>query len=114
MSIVSPSDILARIELILRRDLKLGPDAQITPDMPFFGGDIALDSLDILLLVNSMEKEFGVKVPSSAVGKEIFQNVSTLARYVEQTLGGDGASGGAATSAAASPPVDYLSLLPHR
>jgi 3-hydroxyacyl-[acyl-carrier-protein] dehydratase len=52
--------------------------------MPFFGGNVDLDSLDILLLVTSIEKEFGVKIPSSEVGKEVFQNVTTLATYVEK------------------------------
>src|SRR5947207_1540045 len=111
----SSSQILKRIETILRRDLKLGPDAQIPPDMPFFGGDVDLDSLDILLLVTSIEKEFGVQVPSSAVGKEVFQNVSTLARYLEENLvPGAGVSSGVATSVAASSPADYLARLPHR
>ena len=45
----TPADILERVQLILRRDLKLGPDAAIPQDMPFFGGDVDLDSLDILL-----------------------------------------------------------------
>jgi 3-hydroxyacyl-[acyl-carrier-protein] dehydratase len=103
MSTVSPDEIRHRIETILRRDLKLGPDAQIPPDMPFFGGDVDLDSLDILLLVTSIEKEFGVKIPSSDVGKEVFQNVGTLASYVEKNLG-----------TGTSSPVDYLSRLPHR
>src|SRR5438093_13762756 len=86
MSDAWPSDILRRIELILRRDLKLGPDAPIPPDMPFFGGNVDLDSLDILLLVTSIEKEFGVQIPSSAVGQEVFQNVTTLVGYIGQHL----------------------------
>src|SRR4051812_35825182 len=52
---------LERIKTIFRRDLKLGPDIPIADDMPFFGGDVDLDSLDMLLLVTSIEKEFGIK-----------------------------------------------------
>ena len=37
-----------------------------------------------LLLVTSIEKQFGIKVPNEAVGREVFQNVSTLTRYVQQ------------------------------
>ena len=105
-----PADILQRVQLILRRDLKLGADAPIPPDMPFFGGDIDLDSLDILLLVTSVEKEFGVKIPGNAVGKEVFQSVNTLVRYVEQHIGA-AAAGKMASPAAA--PADYLMRLPH-
>jgi len=109
---VSPSDIVQRVQTMLRRDLKLGPDVKITPEMPFFAGDIDLDSLDILLLVTSVEKEFGVKIPSESIGKEVFQNVSTLVGFIQQNL--NGASSGVATSVAtSSTPQDPLNQLPH-
>ena len=103
---------LQRVQTILRRDLKLGDNAPIPADMPFFGGDIDLDSLDILLLVTSIEKEFGVKIPSSAAGQEIFQNVTTLCRYIEQNAGGENTTA-AASSGTSSQPIDYLTRLPH-
>jgi 3-hydroxyacyl-[acyl-carrier-protein] dehydratase len=110
----SPADILQRVVTILRRDLKLGADAKIPPGMPFFGGDIDLDSLDILLLVTSVEKEFGVKIPSSEVGKEVFKNVSTLVAYIKGHIEGVPMAGSPASAAATSPAsVDYLSRLPH-
>src|SRR3954467_12964498 len=84
---------LEHVQLILRRDLKLGPDAAIPPDMPFFGGDVDLDSLDILLLVTSIEKEMGVKIPSDKVGKEVFKNVTTLVEFIEQNMNGDTSAG---------------------
>ena len=95
---------LDQIKILLRRDLKLA-DADIADDMPFFGTDVDLDSLDILLLMTSIEKQFKVKIPSEAVGKQVFQNVSTLASYVDEQL--------AATGSQASPPIDYLKRLPH-
>lgn len=93
--------------------MKLGPDAPIPPDMAFSGGDIDLDSLDILLLVTSVEKEFGVKIPSSEVGKEVFTNVATLVDYIHAHAGDAGASPSAAPAAAPVPVVDYLARLPH-
>jgi 3-hydroxyacyl-[acyl-carrier-protein] dehydratase len=97
--------IVERVKTIVRRDLKLGPTAQIADDMPFFGGDIDMDSLDILLLVTSIEKEFGIKVPNAAVGREVFESVATLTQFVQKQQGA-----GDAPSAA----VDYLSRLPHQ
>src|SRR6476661_7943019 len=85
---------LERIKTIFRRDLKLGPDIPIPDDMPFFGGDVDLDSLDILLLVTSIEKEFALKIPSEAVGKEVFQNVSTLVQYIQDRDAGAGSATG--------------------
>lgn len=102
-------EILDQIKTILRRDLKLGPDAVIADDMPFFGADVDLDSLDMLLLVTSIEKQFGIKVPNEAVGREVFQNVSTLTRYVQQQKAG----GASSTTTSSAPKIDWLSKLPH-
>ncbi len=63
------AETLRRVETIIRRDLKLGADVPVTADMPFFGGDADIDSLDILLLLSSIEKEFGLRIPSEAVGR---------------------------------------------
>ena len=60
--------------------------------MPFFGGDVDMDSLDILLLVTSLEKEFGIKVPNAAVGREVFESVATLARFVQEQSANGGAT----------------------
>jgi 3-hydroxyacyl-[acyl-carrier-protein] dehydratase len=100
----SPSrETLDQIKVLLRRDLKLGPDIEIPDDMPFAGTAADFDSLDILLLLTSIEKQFGIKIPSEVVGKEVFKNVSTLAGYVERE----------AASAGSKQP-DYLAQLPHR
>jgi len=101
-------DILQQIRTILRRDLKLEPEAALPDEMPFFGGEVDLDSLDMLLLVTSIERQFGVHIPNEAVGKEVFQNVSSLARYVQ---GHRGTAGPPAKVAVV--PVDWLSHLPH-
>lgn len=103
-------EILSQIKAILRRDLKLGPDAEIADDMPFFGADVDLDSLDMLLLVTSIEKQFGIKVPNEAVGREVFQNVTTLTRYVQQQ---QNASSNPKAAGSAGGTADWLSKLPH-
>jgi 3-hydroxyacyl-[acyl-carrier-protein] dehydratase len=104
------AETLDRVEAIIRRDLKLGPDLPVTPEMPFFGGDADIDSLDILLLLSSVEKEFGLRIPSEAVGREVFANVGTLVRYIQHN-GGDAKSPSA--SAVIESGADVLSRLPH-
>ncbi|MCH7808284.1 MAG: acyl carrier protein [Planctomycetes bacterium] len=69
---------------IIRRDLMLGADVEVLTDTPLFGGDLDLDSLDALLLMQSLEKEFGFKLPSEAFGPDVFETVAALARFVEQ------------------------------
>jgi 3-hydroxyacyl-[acyl-carrier-protein] dehydratase len=113
MAVTASADISARIRTIIRRDLKLGPDIAVTDDMPFFGTDADVDSLDILLLLSSIEKEFGVKVPSEKVGREIFENVGTLTRFIAAQLGattGPPASAGGVSASGGNP----LDRLPHR
>jgi 3-hydroxyacyl-[acyl-carrier-protein] dehydratase len=93
---------------ILRRDLKLGPDVAIADDMPLFHGAIDIDSLDLLLVVASLEREFGVKIPSEAVGEATFRSVETLARFVQNHRDAS------TVPAPPSPPVaDPLDRLPH-
>jgi 3-hydroxyacyl-[acyl-carrier-protein] dehydratase len=103
--------IIQQVKTILRRDLKLGPDTPIADDMSFHNNDIDLDSLDMLLLLTSVEKEFGLKVPGEDVGRSIFENVTTLARYIQDHGGSSG--NGASASAPAAAPVNPLALLPH-
>src|SRR5688572_15936266 len=106
--------IRERVKRIIRRDLKLG-DTPIADDMPFFQSEADLDSLDILLLVGSIEREFGLKIASEEVGRTVFENVQTLTDYVERrTRERNGeAAGNPVTSQPAAAPVDYLARLPH-
>ncbi len=102
--------LLEEVKQILRRDLKLGPDANIPDDMPLVGGEMDLDSLDILLIVSSVEKHFGIKIPNEVVGQWVFQNVSTLAKYIRdnrQTLSVSN------PTVARSVERNWLELLPH-
>ena len=82
------SPTVERIKTIMRRDLKLGNDVTIASDTPLLGGDFDLDSLDVLLLVTSIEKEFGIKVADGAIGREAFADVATLAGFVDRASGG--------------------------
>lgn len=106
------SGLLEQLKTILRRDLKLGPTATIADDMPLIGGDMDLDSLDILLLVSSVEKQFGIKIPNEAVGRTMFRDVSTLANFIGD-MRDKGTAGPAATTTAAPAVTDWLAQLPH-
>jgi 3-hydroxyacyl-[acyl-carrier-protein] dehydratase len=102
--------LLEQVKSILRRDLKLGPAATIPDNMPLIGGDMDFDSLDILLLVSSIEKHFKLKIPGDAVGRWAFQDVSTLSQFVQNNRESLAAAGGAVVQDAST---DWLSHLPH-
>jgi 3-hydroxyacyl-[acyl-carrier-protein] dehydratase len=104
----SLTTIRDRVKAIIRRDLKLG-DVEIADDMVFFNESSDLDSLDMLLLVTSVEREFGFKIPSQEVGREAFVSVDSLSRYIHQRTG----AGETAAAPAAATPIDPLARLPH-
>ncbi len=75
-----------RILTIIRRDLMLGADVELTADTPLFGGEFELDSLDALLLMQSLEREFGFKMSTSSFGPDAFRNASALKAFVDAHL----------------------------
>ena len=77
-------EILIRIKSVIRRCLKLGPETPIDDAMPLAGGEYELDSLDILLIVTELEKEFGIKINESGMGRAAFSSVETLGEFVEK------------------------------
>ena len=78
----APSEITDRLVEILRRDLRLGAEIELFPNTVLFGGDLDLDSLDALLLMQSIEKDFGIKVPTEAMGPDVFATLATLTGFV--------------------------------
>jgi 3-hydroxyacyl-[acyl-carrier-protein] dehydratase len=112
-ALLPPEQIAEKIRTMLRRDLKLGNTVDLSDAMPLVGSNMDLDSLDILLLVTNIEKEFGIKIASQEVGKQVFATVGTLIGFVTSKCQTAPAPA-AAAPVSAPPPRDFLSLLPHR
>lgn len=104
-----------QVKALLREDLRLGPDARIDDDMPLIGGEFELDSLDVVLLVSSVEKRFGVKLPRDAAAAEVFSSVDAIVRFLESQNGhAAGSTASPAQPAADTPDLDtLLARLPH-
>ena len=77
-------ETIDRLTAILKRDLKLGSDVPISEQTPLLGGNHDLDSLDVVLLLTSVEREFSIKIPNDAIWRDAFATVATLAGYIEQ------------------------------
>ena len=81
---MSEPDLRVQIKEMLVKNLML----QVTPeqigdDLPLFGPDgLGLDSIDALELVVSMEKTFGVGVPSCDVARKALRTVNTIHDYI--------------------------------
>jgi acyl carrier protein len=48
------------------------------------GGDLGIDSIDVLELVLMLEKDYGVKIESKEMGGEAFASVRALAGFVQK------------------------------
>jgi acyl carrier protein len=55
----------------------------IEDEEPLFGEGLGLDSVDALELVVALEKEFGIKIKSQEIGREVFSSVSSLSHFIE-------------------------------
>jgi acyl carrier protein len=66
---------------------------EIKDDQLLFGpGSLGLDSVDALQLVVALDKNFGLKIPTPAAGKEILHSVSTIAAAVQKNAPATGAA----------------------
>jgi acyl carrier protein len=65
----------------------------IDPDAQLVGGDLGIDSIDVLELVMMVEKEYGVVIDSKELGAQVFASLSALAGYIQQTRSVGGAVG---------------------
>jgi len=92
------SATIDRVKQIVRDSLKLAPDARMDDHMPLIGGEHDFDSLDVLLVVTNIEREFGIKIPDRKVGRQVFSSINTLSEFVEgqfaQSSPSHSASGG--------------------
>jgi acyl carrier protein len=56
----------------------------INADGPLVGGDLGLDSIDILELVMMLEKDYGLKIDNKELGMKVFASVRALAGYIHE------------------------------
>jgi len=79
-----------KIKEMLVRQLKLQVKPEEIDDAaPLFGAGLGLDSIDVLEVVASIEKEFGVAIRSQEEGERVLTSVDTIASHIA----GSGARG---------------------
>jgi acyl carrier protein len=54
----------------------------INNDDSLFGDGLGLDSIDALELIVMLDKDYGIKLVDPKEGKNIFQNIETMATYI--------------------------------
>jgi len=65
----------------------------VTPDTfdenaQLVGGELGIDSIDVLEMVVMVEKDYGVVINSQEVGEKIFSSLASLAEYIKENTPG--------------------------
>ena len=54
----------------------------IPEDDQLIGGDLGIDSIDVLEMVIMIERDYGVKIDSRELGEKVFTNLRSLSEYI--------------------------------
>lgn len=55
----------------------------ISDDEQLVGGDLGIDSIDVLELVMLIDKEYGIKIENKEDGELVFRSVKDLAEFID-------------------------------
>ncbi|MBI3870502.1 MAG: acyl carrier protein [Verrucomicrobia bacterium] len=81
----STNELKAKLRELLASDLMLQiKPEEIADDLPLFGDGLALDSVDALQLVVTLDKNFGLKIQDAEVAKVVLKNINSIAHAIEQ------------------------------
>lgn len=69
------------IEVLNLEDVSI---EEIKDTDPLFGGGLGLDSIDALELIVLLDKDYGIKLADPKKGKEIFQSIDMMAKFIEE------------------------------
>ena len=57
---------------------------EIDENAPLFGTGLGLDSIDALELIVLLDKYYGIRLDDPKKGKEIFQSIEVMAKFIEE------------------------------
>jgi acyl carrier protein len=86
---VTREQVAEAVRSIIQKDLKF--DGVELPDQTqLVGGGLALDSLDLLMIVTAMEKRFGHKIPQRKLNRETMSTVGGFIDFAHKELAAAG------------------------
>jgi acyl carrier protein len=63
------------------------PD-DVVEDDQLVGGELGIDSIDVLELVMMIDKDYGIKIDNKELGEKVFANLTSLARFIYENSKG--------------------------
>ena len=71
-------------KLIVLLNLQDVQPEDFDPDTRLVGGDLGIDSIDVLEMVVMVEKDYGVTINNQEMGQQVFASLRQLADYIHQ------------------------------
>lgn len=71
-----------KLQLIRQLNLEEIKPEDIKSSDPLFGEGLGLDSIDALEIIVLLQKEYGIKIEDTRLGKEVFYSIDTLAEFI--------------------------------
>ena len=69
-------------KIVEELDLKDVTPNELADDTLFFDGGLGLDSVDLMVLVALVDRDYGVEIFNRELGEKVFITLSTLAEYI--------------------------------
>ena len=69
-------------KIVEELDLKDVTPDELAEDTLFFDGGLGLDSVDLMVLVALVDRDYGVEIFNRELGEKVFITLSTLAEYI--------------------------------
>lgn len=79
-----------RVKIVQTLNLEDIEPEEIGETDQLVGGELGLDSIDVLELVMMIEKDYGVRIDNEELVAEVFINLETLAVYISEHSAGKG------------------------
>jgi acyl carrier protein len=77
-----------KVKLIDILNLADTTPADIDENAQLVGGELGIDSIDVLEMVVMIEKDYGVKINNKELGEKVFATLSGLAEYISENRSG--------------------------
>ena len=73
-----------KIKLIEILNLSDVTPEEIDANEQLVGGDLGIDSIDVLEMVVMVEKDYGVVINNKEIGEKVFSTLAALADYIRE------------------------------
>ncbi len=77
-----------KVKIVETLNLEDVSPEEIQEEDQLVGGELGIDSIDVLELVMMIEKDYSVKIDSKDLGAKVFATLSTLAIYIHENSPG--------------------------